>query len=113
MTLSGRKDIILSFNYFFIDQANIRCYQLWDLESLTLHQVKALGVSDASKACHLKSHNTFTQFYLKEVAGLPELFHLGPVVATQQIHHWTKFVVQGVLLSAPVLEFVHLHFSSV
>ena len=33
-------------------------------------------------ACHWKSHNTFTQFYLKDVAWLDSgLFHLGPVVA--------------------------------
>ena len=33
-------------------------------------------------ACHWKSHNTFTQFYLKDVAWADsELFHLGPVVA--------------------------------
>ena len=39
-------------------------------------------------ACHWKSHNTFTQFYLKDVAWADlELFHLGPVVAAQQIHH--------------------------
>ena len=39
-------------------------------------------------ACHWKSHNTFTQFYLKDVAWADsELFHLGPVVAAQQVHH--------------------------
>ena len=31
---------------------------------------------------------TFTQFYLKDVAWADtELFHLGPVVAAQQVHH--------------------------
>ena len=30
----------------------------------------------------------FTQFYLKDVAWADtELFHLGPVVAAQQVHH--------------------------
>ena len=68
----------------------------------TLHQVKAHDVRAfaASKAfqsgvsleqilsaCHLKSHNTFTQFYLKDVAWADkELFHLGPVVAAHQVH---------------------------
>ena len=38
-------------------------------------------------ACHWKSHNTSTQFYLKDVAWADsELYHLGPVVAAQQIH---------------------------
>ena len=68
-----------------------------DLEALTLHQVEAHDVRAfaASKAfqsgvfleqllsaCHWKFHNTFTQFYLKDVAWYDsELFHLGPVVA--------------------------------
>ena len=58
-------------------------YELSDQEALTLHQVKAHDVRAfaASKAfqsgvslekilsaCHWKSHNTFTQFYLKDVA---------------------------------------------
>ena len=40
------------------------------------------GISDQiSSACHWKSHNTFTQLYLKDVAWADsELFHLGPVV---------------------------------
>ena len=38
-----------------------------------------------------KSHNTFTQFYLKDVAWADsELFYLGPVVAAQQIHHQAR-----------------------
>ena len=80
----------------------ILCYELSDQESHTLHQVKVHDVRAfaASKAfqsgvsleqilsaCHWKSHNTFTQFYLKDVAGADtELFHLGPVVAAQQVH---------------------------
>ena len=76
--------------------------RLSDHESHTLHQVKAHDVRAfaASKAfqsgvsleqilsaCHWKSHNTFTQFYLKDVAWADsELYHLGPVVAAQQIH---------------------------
>ena len=79
-----------------------QCYELSDHQALTLHQVKAHDVRAfaASKAfqsgvsleqilsaCHWKSHNTFTQFYLKDVAWADsELFHLGPVVAAQQIH---------------------------
>ena len=38
-------------------------------------------------ACHWKAHNTFTQFYLKDLAWADsELYHLGPVIAAQQIH---------------------------
>ena len=76
----------------------ILCYELSYQEALTLHHVKAHDVRafDTSKAfqsgvsleqllsaCHWKSHNTFTQFYLNGVASADsELFHLGPVVDT-------------------------------
>ena len=86
----------------WIKQTVILCYELSDQESHTLHQVKAHDVRAfaASKAfqsgvsleqilsaCQWKSHNTFTQFYLKDVAWAhSELYHLGPVVAAQQIH---------------------------
>ena len=96
------KDISPATIPSWIKQTVILCYDLSDQESLTLHQVKAHDVRAfaASKAfqggisldqilaaCHWKSHNTFTQFYLKDVAWADsELFHLGPVVAAQQIH---------------------------
>ena len=96
------KDISPATISSWIKQMVILYYDLSDQESLTLHQVKAHDVRAfaASKAfqggisldqilaaCHWKSHNTFTQFYLKDVAWADsELFHLGPVVAAQQIH---------------------------
>ena len=96
------KDISDATISSWIKQTVIRCYELSDQEANTLHQVKAhdIRVFAASKAfqsgvsleqllsaCHWKSHNTFTQFYLKDVAWADsELYHLGPVVAAQQIH---------------------------
>ena len=90
----------------WIKQTVILCYELSDQEALTLHQVKAHDVRAfaASKAfqsgvsleqilsaSHWKSHNTFTQFYLEDVAWADtELFHLRPVVAAQQVHHQTQ-----------------------
>ena len=84
----------------------ILCYELSDQEALSLHQVKAhdvrafaaskafqsgISLDQILSACHWKSHNTFTQFYLKDVAWADsELFHLGPVVAAQQVHHQTQ-----------------------
>ena len=89
----------------WIKQTVILCYELSDHQAHTLHQVKAHDVRAfaASKAfqsgvsleqilsaCHWKSHNTFTQFYLKDVAWADsELYHLGPFVAAQQIHQQT------------------------
>ena len=65
-----------------------------------LHQVKArdvrafaaskafqsgVSVEQILSACHWKSHNTFTQFYLKDVAWTDsDLFHLGPIVAASR-----------------------------
>ena len=96
------KDISLATISSFIKQTVSLCYELCDQESLTLHQVKehdvrAFAVSKAFhsgvsleqllSACHWKSHNTFTQLYLKELTWADsELFHLGPVVAAQQIN---------------------------
>ena len=97
------KDISPATISSWIKQTVILCYELSAQEALSLHQVKAhdVGAFAASKAFqsgisleqilsayHWKSHNTFTQFYLKDVAlADSELFHLGPVVATQQVHH--------------------------
>ena len=99
----GFKDTSPATISSWIKQTVILCYELSDQEALTLHQVKAhdvrafaaskafhLGVSleQILSACHWKSHNTDTQFYLKDVAwDDSELFHLGPVVAAQQVHH--------------------------
>ena len=67
----------------WIKQTVILCYELSDQEALTLHQVKAhdvrafaaskafqggISLDQIMSACHWKSHNTFTQFYLKDVA---------------------------------------------
>ena len=96
------KDISPATISSWIKQTVILSYELSDQEAHSLHQVKAHDVRffTASKAfqsgvtleqilsaCHWKSHNTFTQFYLKDVAWADsELYHLGPVVADQQIH---------------------------
>ena len=77
------------------------CYQLTDEEAQNWHQVRAhdVRVFAASKtfqrgasldqilsAYHWKVHNTFTQFYLEDVASTDsELHQLGPVVTAQQV----------------------------
>ena len=96
------KDISPATISSWIKQTVIR-YDLSDQEALTLHQVKAhdvrafaaskafqsgISLEQILSACHWKSHYTFTQFYLKDVAWADtELFHLWPVVAAQQVHH--------------------------
>ena len=97
------KDISPATISSWIKQTVVLCYELSDQEALTFHQVKAhdvrafaaskafqsgISLDQILSACHWKSHNTFTQFYLKDVAWADsELFHLGPVVAAQQVHH--------------------------
>ena len=99
---SFQKDIVPATVSSWIKQTVLLCYQLSDEEVQTLHQVQAHDVRAfaASKAfqggvsldqilsaCHWKAHNTFTQFYVKDLAWADsELYHLGPVVAAQQIH---------------------------
>ena len=96
------KDISPATISSWIKQTVILCYEVSDQEAHTLHQVKAhdvrafaaskvfqsgISLEQILSACHWKSHNTFTQFYLKDVAWADsELYHLGPVVAAQQIH---------------------------
>ena len=88
--------------FSWIKQTLILCHELSDQEARNFHQVKAhdvrafaapkafqsgVSLEHILSACHWKSHNTFAQFYLKDVAwAVSELFHLGPVVATQQIY---------------------------
>ena len=97
------KDISPATISSWIKQTVILCYELSDQEALSLHQVKAhdvrafaaskafqsgISLDQILSACHWKSRNTFTQFYLKDVAWADsELSHLGPVVAAQQVHH--------------------------
>ena len=102
VSLNFNKDISPSTISSWIKQTVLLCYQLSDQGALTFHQVKAHDVRAfaASKAfqggvsleqilstCHWKSHNTFTQFYLKDVAWADsEVYHLGPIVVVQQVH---------------------------
>ena len=95
------KDILSDTISSWIKQTVTLYYELSDQEAHTLHQVKdhdvrAFAASKAFQsgvsleqilsACQWKSYNTFTQFYLKDVAWADsELYHLGPVVAAQQI----------------------------
>ena len=75
------KDIVPATVSSWIKQTIDLCYQLSDEQAQNLHQVRAHDVRAfaASKAfqggvtldqilsaCHWKSHNTFTQFYLKD-----------------------------------------------
>ena len=101
--LGFQKDIVLATISSWIKQTVLLCYQLSDEEAQNLHQVRAHDVRAfaASKpfqggvsldqilsACHWKTHNTFTQFYLKDLAWADsELYHLGPIVAVQQVHN--------------------------
>ena len=78
------KDISPATISSWIKPTVILCYELSDQEALTLHQVKAhdvrafaaskafqsgISLDQILSACHWKSHNTFTQFYLKDVAS--------------------------------------------
>ena len=95
------QDIVPATISSWIKQTVLLCYQLSDQSAQELHQVRAhdvrafaasqafqggISLDQILSACHWKAHNTFTQFYLKDLAWADsELYHLGPVVAAQQI----------------------------
>ena len=99
------KDIVPATISSWIKQTVLLCYQLSDQTAQDLHQVRAhdvrtfaasqafqggISLDQILSACHWKAHNTFTQFYLKDLAWADsELYHLGPVVAAQQIQEST------------------------
>ena len=83
-------------------QTILLCYKQADQEALNLVQVKAhdirafaasktfysgVSVDQIMQACHWKAHNTFTNFYLKDLtwSDNDNNMYLGPVVAAQQV----------------------------
>ena len=86
---SFQKDIVPATISSWIKQTVVLCYNLSDEEAQNLHQVMSgVSLDQILSACHWKAHNTFTQFYLKDLAWADsELYHLGPIVAAQQIHN--------------------------
>ena len=82
----------IKFCYTKADNADM------DLVGVKAHDVRAFAASKAfyggismdqiMRACHWKSHNTFTKFYLRDLAGQDQSegsFHLGAFIAAQQV----------------------------
>ena len=86
----------------WLQQTTLLCYKQADQQALDLVQVKAyeirpfasskpfyggVSVDQIMQACHLKAHNTFTNFYLKDLTWSDNNnnIYLGPVVAAQQV----------------------------
>ena len=87
---------------FLVKKTILLCYKQADQQSLDLVQVKAhdirafaaskafyggVLVDQIMQACHWKAHNTFTNFYLKDLtwSDNDNNMYLGPVVAAQQV----------------------------
>ena len=85
----------------WLKQTILFCYKQADQQALDLVQVKAhdirafaaskafyggVLVDQIMQACHWKAHNTFTNFYLKDLtwSDTDNNMYLGPVVAAQQ-----------------------------
>ena len=88
----------------WLKETILLCYKEADQQSLDLdrveaHDIRAFAASKAfyggasvdqiMQACHWKSHNTFTNFYLKDLtwSDNDNNMYLGPVVAAQQVLH--------------------------
>ena len=86
----------------WLKQTILLCYKQADQQALNLVQVKAhdirafaaseafyggVSVDQIMQACHWKAHNTFTNFYLKDLtwSDNDNNMYLGPVVAAQQV----------------------------
>ena len=85
----------------WLKQTILLCYKQADQQALNLVQVKVhdirafaaskafyggVSVDQIMQACHWKAHNTFTNFYLKDLTWSDENnMYLGPVVAAQQV----------------------------
>ena len=84
----------------WLKQTILLCYKQADQQALDLVQVKAhdirafaaskafyggVSVDQIMQACHWKAHNTFTNFYLKDLTWSDNNMYLGPVVAAQQV----------------------------
>ena len=86
----------------WLKQTILLCYkqadqQLLDLVQVKVHDIWAFTTSKAfyggvwvdqiMQACHWKAHNTFTNFYLKDLtwSDNDKDMYLGPVVAAQQV----------------------------
>ena len=86
----------------WLKQTILLCYKQADQQALDLVQVKAhdirafaaskafyggVSVDQIMQACHWKAHNTFTNFYLKDLtwSDSDNNMYLGPVVAAQQV----------------------------
>ena len=86
----------------WLKQTILLCYKQADQQALDLVQVKAhdirafaaskafyggVSVDKIMQACHWKAHNTFTNFYLKDLtwSDNDNNMYLGPVVAAQQV----------------------------
>ena len=86
----------------WLKQTILLCYKQADQQALDLVQVKAhdirafaaskafyggVSVDQIMQACHWKAHNTFTNFYLKDLtwSDTDNNMYLGPVVVAQQV----------------------------
>ena len=86
----------------WLKQTILLCYKQADQQALDLVQVKAhdirafaaskafyggISVDQIMQACRWKAHNTFTNFYLKDLtwSDTDNNMYLGPVVAAQQV----------------------------
>ena len=85
----------------WLKQTILLAYESSDSESQQLHQVKAhdvrsmaaslafrggISLNEILEACFWKSHNTFTNFYLKDLCWHNgQILKLGPIVSAQHV----------------------------
>ena len=95
------RDISRATILSWLKQTILLAYESSDSESQQLYQVKAhdvrstatslafrggISLNEILEACFWKSHNTFTNFYLKDLCWHNgQILKLGPIVSTQHV----------------------------
>ena len=69
-----------------MDLVQVKTHDIWAFGSFKAFY-GGVSVNQIMQACHWKAHNTFTNFYLKDLtwSDNDNNMYLGPVVAAQQV----------------------------
>ena len=89
-TVSGWVRKLIQFCYEHVDSRTAK------LQGTSTHTIRGLAstlafkgsasLEDIMSACSWKSHNTFSSFYLEDVAGImDDLYKLGPISVAQSV----------------------------
>lgn len=83
-----KKAIMLAYSSVSDEDCKVLQVKAHDVRSMAASwaRLQNIPLDDILTACTWKSHNTFTQFYLRDLAQIQDdMLKLGPIVAAQQV----------------------------